>query len=321
MKASVVIPAYNRADYLPEAISSVLAQTFADFELIVVDDGSTDNTAPVVRSINDTRLRYLYQENRGVSAALNTGWRAARGEYVAIIGSDDAWLPTLLEELLARAESDSNIGVVFARAQGMDADGNALTQLCGTQGRFVGQTLKSLVYGDFVCPIAVLLRRDALERIGGYDESLIGNEDWDLWLRIAKHYEIAYVPKILARYRFHTKNMTRTDSTRMEQLMQDRVRVLDKFFAQSDVNSDILDIKPIAYRNVYLDWTIRYLERRAFRSAAQTFQRALSYAPSRLTFLPRAAAVVFYYLVLSKTGWGVRLVDAWSARRRSALTP
>ncbi len=314
MKVSVVIPTYNRAAYLVEAIQSVLAQTFRDFEIVIVDDGSTDNTADVVKTINDSRLHYIFQENRGVSAALNTGWRAAGGEYIGILGSDDMWLPTCLQELVQTLETSPHLGVVYARAQGMDARGEPLTQLVGARERFAGETLKSLVYGDFVCPIAVVIRRAALERVGGYDESLIANEDWDLWLRLAPYYGIGYVPRVLARYRFHTQNLTRTDSSRMERLMQDRVRVLDKFFAQPNVPEDAMSVHDLAYRNLYLDWTIRYLEQRQFQRAWQTLQRAMSFSSSHLKFLPRAFAVACYYLVLSKTMWGVQLVEAWTRR-------
>jgi hypothetical protein len=129
-----------------------------------------------------------------------------------------------------------------------------------------------------------------------------------------------YVPRVLARYRYHSQNLTRTKSARMERLMQDRLRVLDKFFAQRDVPQDILNIKPLAYRNVFMDWTIRYLERGDFKNAFRKFQHALALSPSRVKFLPRAGAVMAYYFVLSKTSLGVRLVERWSARRRQSQT-
>ncbi len=315
-RVSILIPAYNRANYLSETLASALAQTLDDIEIIVVDDGSTDETARVVHAISDVRVRYTYQENRGVSAALNTAWRAASSEFVAILGSDDVMLPEQIATLLPPLEEDARVGVVYARAIGMDAQGAPLTQLSGAPERFAGQTLLSLVYGDFVCPIAVLIRRAALAECGGYDESLIGNEDWDLWIRLARTYKFVYVPRVLARYRYHSQNLTRTKSARMERLMQDRVRVLDKFFAQPDVPAEILTIKPIAYRNVYMDWMIRYLERGDFKNAYAKFQTARALSPAPLRFLPRAAAVVAYYFVLSKTHWGVRLVEALTARRR-----
>jgi hypothetical protein len=105
----------------------------------------------------------------------------------------------------------------------------------------------------------------------------------------------------------------------MEQVMQDRVRVLDKFFAQTRIPASALDIKPQAYRNLYLDWMIRYLERRDVRSAWRMFWRALGYAPSRAQCIPRAAALTVYYLFLSKTRWGVRLTEWFVARRRAGM--
>lgn len=316
MKVSVVIPTYNRAAYIDLALAGVLGQTFRDLEIIVVDDGSVDETAQIVRAIGDSRISYLTQNHRGVSAALNFGWRAARGEYIARVDSDDEWLPSLLQALVPLLDDDPALGVAYARAQGIDANGRSLTQLIGTGERFPCHTLKSLLYGDFICPIAVVIRRAAIERVGGYDESLIGNEDWDLWIRIAQHYGIAYVPQVLARYRYHGQNLTSTASDRMERLMQDRVRVLDKYFAQANVPHESLEIKAVAYRNIYLDWMIRYLERRELANAWRAFRRALSLSPSPVRFIPRAVAVACYYLFLSKTRLGVQLVDAWSARRR-----
>lgn len=317
MQVSVVIPTFNRAAFIADALQSVLNQTFQDFEIIVVDDGSTDDTAQIVQHVGDTRVRYLYQENRGVSAALNTGWRAARGEYIARLDSDDMWLPTLLQELVNTLDADPTLGVAYARAQGMNAQGEPLPQLLGARERFPGDTLASLVYSDFVCPMAVIIRRAALEQVGGYDESLFATEDWDVWIRIAQSYRIAYVPRVLARYRFHAQNLTRSDSAQMERLMRDRVRVLDKFYAQPRVPASALAIRRLAYRNLYLDWMIRYLERRDLASACRMFRRALQYAPARARFIPRAAAVTVYYLFLSKTRWGVALTEWLVARRRA----
>src|SRR5581483_5499342 len=166
VKVSVVIQTYNRADYLLIAITSVLSQTTCDVEVIVIDDGSTDATQDVVRAIQDPRVHYIRKEHAGTSAALNFGWRVAQGEFIGIVGSDDAWLPNLLEELLPRLESAPNVAVAYARAQWMDASGNLLPQMLGAPEKFPGQTLKSLLYGDFVNPIAVVIRRACLEAVG-----------------------------------------------------------------------------------------------------------------------------------------------------------
>src|SRR5882724_2062331 len=123
-KVSVIIPTYNRAHYLGTAVNSVLSQTFSDFELIVVDDGSTDDTMRLVERFHDSRLRYIYQQHRGISAAMNAGIRAARGGYIARLDSDDIWLPDMLEVEVGVLDARPEIGLVYAKAQGMDKNCN-----------------------------------------------------------------------------------------------------------------------------------------------------------------------------------------------------
>jgi glycosyltransferase involved in cell wall biosynthesis len=315
-RVSVLIPTYNRAAYLREAIGSALGQTFRDIEVVIVDDGSTDGTAKIVREITDPRVRYLWQANHGVAAALNTAWHAARGEYLARLDSDDVWLPDLLAQFIATLDADPGLGLVYARAQWMDAQGNLLPQILGAPEKFPGQWLKSLLYGDFVCPIAVMFRRTCIERAGGYDESLIGNEDWDLWIRMAEHCRFAYRNQILARYRVHAQNLTSSVSEQSLRLFSDRIRVLEKFFARSDVPAEVLAIKPLAFRNVYLDIAMRHFTARHWHDGFDYSLRAIRVGPNPLTSAMRVITAACFYFYLSKTRWGVRLVDALIERRR-----
>lgn len=317
-RVSVLLPTYNRAAYLRQAIESALNQTFRDIEVVIVDDGSTDDTAQIVQRINDPRVRYIYQANRGVAAALNTAWRASRGDYLARLDSDDIWLPNLLAEFVTTLDADPDLGLVYARAQWMDAQGNALPQILGAPEKFPGQWLKSLVYGDCVCPIAVMFRRDCMERTGGYDESLIGNEDWDLWLRMAMHYRFAFRNEILARYRAHSQNLTSSVSARSLRLFDDRLRVLEKFFARSDVPADVLPLKPIAFRNVYIDIAMRHFTAKRWRTGFDYCTRAIRIGPNHLTATFRVASTIVFYFYLSKTRWGIRLVDTLIEQRRKS---
>ncbi len=316
MKVSVLIPTYNRAAYLPEAINSALNQTFRDLEVVIVDDGSTDGTGELVRGIHDPRLRYIYQENRGVSAALNTAWRAARGEYLARLDSDDVWLPNLLTELVPALDEDQGLGVIYARAQWMDAQGHTLPQLLGEPEKFPGETLKSLLYSDCVCPIAVVIRRACLEHIGGYDETLPGTEDWDLWLRLAEECGFAYRHTVLARYRSHTQNITGAQSQHYARLLRDRARVLEKFYGRADVPAVALAVKRLAFRNLYMDIAVRNLAAHRWREALTFYLRTINVAPNPLTSALRMPAVAFFYIYLSKRDWGVRVVDLWVSRRQ-----
>ncbi|MGE5140149.1 MAG: hypothetical protein ACM3JD_11855, partial [Rudaea sp.] len=208
--------------------------------------------------------------------------------------------------------------VTYGKAQWMDHRGRPLPQILGAPLKFPRQVLASLLYGDSVCPIAVVLRRSGLERVGGYDESLIGNEDWDLWLRLALYYPYLFHNAILARYRSHPGNLTASGSNRFRQLIADRIRVVDKFYVRPSLPSEALKMKPVAYRNVYQDIAIRHLSIGQWRLAVDYLARAARAAPGGRLFLLRSVGVIIYYLFLSKTGWGVRLVSALGARRGQA---
>jgi len=191
---SIIIPTYNRANLVKEAVESVLAQSFTDFELIVIDDGSTDNTRESLAPYLDS-LRYIYQENRGVSAARNLGISVARGRYIAFLDSDDLWLK---DKLLMQVDF---------------MEQNPEAQICYTEeiwyrnGRRVNPKLKHRKYSGWIferslalciiSPSSVLLRKELLDRVGGFDEGLPACEDYDLWLRITKDYPVYLIDRPL----------------------------------------------------------------------------------------------------------------------------
>lgn len=138
-RVSVILPTYNRERYLPEAIASVFAQTLHDLELIIVDDGSTDSTAALVGAIADERVRYIALPHRGLCAALNAGLRAARGEFIARLDSDDVFLPEALTTLVAALSADSGIDVVWAKGQLMNSEGRDQPRWRELAGAFPGR--------------------------------------------------------------------------------------------------------------------------------------------------------------------------------------
>jgi len=186
---SVVLISFDGEQYIAKAIQSVLDQTWRDLELIVVDDGSTDGTAEVIRGIRDPRLRYVRQENAGPSAARNTGIEASTGEWVAFLDCDDWWRPTKLETQLAVAKS-SGAAFVCSGATLLDEGGAHIADI---PARLAGDALPTLLLGNGVPGggSSAMIRKSTLEEVGGFDVSIRFAEDWDCWLRIAARHPVA----------------------------------------------------------------------------------------------------------------------------------
>jgi glycosyltransferase involved in cell wall biosynthesis len=209
---------------LGEALKSILAQTFRDFEIIVVDDGSTDDTPEVVASFKDPRIRYIYQDNSGPSAAMNTGIRASSGELCTGLGADDIWLPEKLEREVAILDSHPEIALVCSDAYIFD---NRTGSIIGRRWhdtqfhyriklrRAARQPLRELLSrGCFITPQAMLMRRRVFFEVGGFDESLRTHEDWDMFVRIVLRYPIEILDVPLVKIRVHDASLT-ADWSRM----------------------------------------------------------------------------------------------------------
>lgn len=195
---SVVIPAYNAAWCVRKAIDSVLAQDYRDFEMIVVNDGSTDDTAPVLASYGSA-IRVVDQANGGMSNARNAGIRAARGELIAFLDSDDWWLPTKLGRQVALMHERPELGFCSCAARVEDTEGRLLNlwECPAWQGTFLVHLFKSGADVPGSCS-AVLARRHLVQAVGAFDETLRGAEDPDLWIRLAAISEYACLPEPMA---------------------------------------------------------------------------------------------------------------------------
>lgn len=184
-RVSIVIPCYNAERFLAETISSALGQTEQDVEVIVVDDGSTDRTRDVVAKFDDPRVSYIYQENSGPAAARNTGIRAARGEYIAPLDSDDLALPHRLKAQIGLLEAHPDLSVVGSGYEWIDEESRLIPWINHPWRRW--PELNDIRPWLFDCPFvpsATMFRRDAWEDVGGFDEELIGPEDWSFWMRL-----------------------------------------------------------------------------------------------------------------------------------------
>lgn len=197
---SVVIPTHNRAHLLPRALESVLGQTFTDLEVLVVDDGSTDRTSEVMATYTDPRVRYLVQpENRGVSAARNRGFREARGQFIALLDSDDEWMPEKLEAQVALLrDADDKIGAVYTGVETVDPLGQRHVHLPQHRGDLYGELItRNVMHG---APSNILMRRQVLEEVGYFDEEIPAIEDYDYFLRLSKAFHIEIIERPLSRY-------------------------------------------------------------------------------------------------------------------------
>jgi glycosyltransferase involved in cell wall biosynthesis len=197
---SVIIATHNYGRFLAKAIDSVLRQTYTDFEVIVVDDGSTDDTPAVVRPfLQDGRLRYHRTEHCGQPAAKNTGLMQTHGPLIAFLDADDVWLPTKLERQVACFLKDTDIGLVYTRRILMSEQERELEYVQPELHR--GEVLPQLFGRNFVCFSSSMVHRSVIWDVGGFDESLPLAIDYELWLRVACKYRFDYVDEPLVRYR------------------------------------------------------------------------------------------------------------------------
>ncbi len=203
MQLSAVIPVYNGGSYVSTTIESVLRQEGVDLEVIVVDDGSTDDTPSILRGF-EGRIRSVRQENRGLSAARNTGIGMALGRYVAFVDADDTWEPDKSRKQVAVLEARPACGLIWCDAYRIDANGRRLGLCLGDAAHRVptGRCLDQLLLrGNFIVMPGVMVRRSIFDQVGTFNESLPSVEDYDMWLRIAGVAEIGIVPEPLASYR------------------------------------------------------------------------------------------------------------------------
>jgi glycosyltransferase involved in cell wall biosynthesis len=205
-RVSVIIPTYNRAQFITQAIKSVLKQTLRDFELIIIDDGSTDNTKEIIGS-NNYWLRYYFQENKGVSAARNLGIRLAEGEYIAFLDSDDTWRKQKLAHQMAFFEQNPEYKICHTN-ETWYRHGEHLNQKKKHQ-KFSGWILEQLLPICIVSPSSVVIHREVFNKAGFFDETLPVCEDYDLWLRIGVFYPFLFLDKpLIIKYGGHSDQLS-----------------------------------------------------------------------------------------------------------------
>ena len=224
---SVIVPTLNRAGMLEKAVQSVFGQTFKDYELIVVDDGSRDRTGEVMERYSG-RLKYLARENGGVSSARNAGIGMANGELVAWLDDDDFFFPGKLEKQVVYFRRNPRVGLVYTGHVTIDSTSSQVRKsyYVPPEYRDCESGRKMLQSQCYFANSTVMMKRECFDRAGGFDEGLSHSVDYDMWLRVAAFYRFGCVPEVLAGYRWHGRQISMRRNNRIMPLLRERARNL-----------------------------------------------------------------------------------------------
>lgn len=275
---SVVIPIYNGEKTIKETIISVLNQTFADFELIIINDGSDDATLEIVQNIKDPRIQVFSYANAGLSASRNRGVAKAKGEFISFIDADDLWTPNKLELQLKALQDHPQAAVAYSWTDWIDQSGQFLR--AGGHITVNGNAYEKLLIRDFIeSGSNTLIRKQALDEVGGFDPSVTPPEDWDMWLRLAEKYEFITVEEPQVLYRI-SPNSASFDVEKME---AGSLKVIERVFTQSP---ELAHLKQATLASRYNYLTFKalggHLNRKNGLTAARFLLQAVKYDLSLL---------------------------------------
>lgn len=262
---SVVIPTYNRSALVVEALRSVLRQTVRVREIVVVNDGSTDDTLERLGEFGD-QIQVISQNNKGVSAARNRGIREARGSWIAFLDDDDVWVEDKIQLQFDIAQKQPEVGLIFCSFYLVDNNSDD-PKIVAVPHDFRGYVFPKLLIKHVICTPAVLARKDVLEQMGGFDESRKIAEDRELWLRIAACYPVDFVPTPLVYVRYRVTGRLSTD-TPIGQRQRDIEAVIEKSFSLQHIPLfSRLRLRHKAKYDVAWEWLVAGHKGRAFRES------------------------------------------------------
>jgi glycosyltransferase involved in cell wall biosynthesis len=271
---SVIIPSYNAARYLPQAIESVLAQSYRPFEILVIDDGSTDDTVSVLEKYRSS-IRYFRQPNGGPARARNRGIAEARGRYIAFLDADDIWLPNKLSQQVQCLERNAEAALVHSDIYYLDDETQLQSLREVGRASYVGNCYRLLLEHNRIIFSTVLVRRESLAQVGGFDEQIrhASTEDYDLVLRLGRRFPFAYIPEPLTVYRIHNANATK----HFQRMLAGHLTVLEKTLRDDPSVLQMLGSRQIRQRLYDLRFSLGYdaFEREDLSAARRYFLRAV----------------------------------------------
>ncbi|MBD2513924.1 glycosyltransferase [Nostoc sp. FACHB-973] len=269
---SVIIPTYQRGHLVSQAINSVLAQTYKDYEIIVINDGSQDNTQQVLAQFSDRHcITTIHQANQGVSAARNAGIRSARGKYIAFLDDDDLWEPQKLEKQISVLDSNPYLGLIYSDSVSFSAQKGLSKRSYNAAFPTPNlQVVFTLFRYNYIPMPTVVVRQDCLEQVGLFDETVIPCEDYDLWLRLIEHFPIYFLNEPLARYRKSSNSLSQNQELFIVSLLRVKEKVIGRNPEFLKIPVHFLD--PYFY-NIYLELANLHLQNHQIEKARRVLQR------------------------------------------------
>ena len=272
-KVSVIICTFNRASLLKEAIESVRSQTFQDWELIVINDGSNDETPSVLTDYAhiDQRIHFINQKNSGLGASRASGPKLAKGEYLAFLDDDDLFSHDKLQNQVSYLDANSEIGLVYGYVDMVNNEKEFLRQWPTRPA----QNFIELIRQCTIQPNACLVRKKCFEKLGSFNQNLNGSDDYEMWLRIAKHFPIAFRSETVGVYRWHNRNLSLDQTRSLRKLLSTYKTVLNSYVLTADEKSEL-------YKSVLFLTYFKALEdmnKFHFKNAALRFAAAIIFDP------------------------------------------
>ncbi|MEM7714190.1 MAG: glycosyltransferase family A protein [Cyanobacteria bacterium P01_A01_bin.68] len=292
-KISIIIPAYNAMSYLPETLESVFGQTFTDFEILIINDGSSDDIVEWASQITDSRVKLISQANQGVSTARNTGIRKSQGEYIAFLDADDLWEATKLEKQVICLDNNPTVGLVYTWTAFIDQFSKPTGVSIVSHAE--GNVWEEIVVRDMISTgSCTMIRAECFDKVGLFDSDLWIGEDRDMWIRIAACYLFAVIKEPLTLYRRHHQNTTKSNKIIIPQLS----RVIEKTFKDTPENLLYLKKRSYGWMNMFAAWCA-IDEEKDHKQATYYRQQAVQHYPQLLfTSMHLRLSVVIIILAL-----------------------
>jgi glycosyltransferase involved in cell wall biosynthesis len=295
-KVSVILPCYNGSLWISDAVKSVLRQTLDDFELVIIDDGSTDNSESIISPfLGDGRVHYIYQENRGFSGAVNRGIKESKGDLIGFIGQDDIWLPNELEVHVKYFDEHKNVDLVHSNYCSIDSEGRIIKVRDIKIPNFSSRKklIEYLFINNFIGFETALVKKRCFDEVGFFDERMTGFSDHDMWLRIAGKFNMAYIDLPLVKKREHELQLSKA---RLESVLKDEFLMVKKAI---DLYPFLKRVERKKLASLYYALGIALLQKGNTEEAEQKLLEAIRCQPWKLKATAAYVAPTLYALVLN----------------------